>query len=167
MSTSEPLRSHILIADEVEGAFGELQERLQGRRVVSFIREDFLIEDAKAVINEAYISEESTKYIVLGGKSFNSVSQNALLKVLEEPPNNIEFILIAPSKSIFLPTIRSRLPIVKEQSRHAVLREDSIRNEVLPVRSKTISALPNMVRDAAPTGNGASDRLRGQAALMT
>lgn len=118
LPTEERLRSHILIADEVEGAFTQLNDRLQHERIVSFLREDFLIEDAKAVIAEAYISEEQTKYLILGAKSFNAVSQNALLKVLEEPPRNIEFILIAPSKSIFLPTIRSRLPMVQELGSH-------------------------------------------------
>ena len=115
MSGSERIRSHILITDEVEEACETLRERLRGERVVPILREDFLIEDAKAAIAEAYISEASTKYIVMGAKSFNTVSQNALLKVLEEPPRNIEFILIAPSKSAFLPTIRSRLPIRKKQ----------------------------------------------------
>jgi DNA polymerase-3 subunit delta' len=116
MSTSDRIRSHIRIVDEVEEAFAEIKAQLPGERVVPFIREDFLIEDAKAAIAESYISEASTKYIVMGAKSFNTVSQNALLKVLEEPPRNIEFILIANSKSTFLPTIRSRMPIVTKQS---------------------------------------------------
>ncbi len=121
MSASEKLRSHILISDDVEEAFGTLRERLQGERVVPILRDDFLIEDAKAAIAEAYISEATTKYIVMGAKSFNTVSQNALLKVLEEPPRNIEFILISTSKSAFLPTIRSRMPIRKTQrARQAV-----------------------------------------------
>lgn len=38
-------------------------------------------------------------------------AQNALLKVLEEPPLNIIFILISTSKSSLLPTIISRLPL--------------------------------------------------------
>lgn len=118
MSTAE-VRGHILITDEIEEAFIVLQAELKPLRCVGFIREDFLIEDAKAAIAEAYISEEQTKYVVLGAKSFNAVSQNALLKVLEEPPRNIEFIVIAPSKSLFLPTIRSRLPI-KSSQQHSV-----------------------------------------------
>ena len=118
MSTSDRIGSHILISEAIEEAFGELQEQLRGERVVSFLREDFLIEDAKAAIAESYISEATTKYIVMGGKSFNIVSQNALLKVLEEPPRNIEFILIAPSKSALLPTIRSRMPIKKKKHLH-------------------------------------------------
>ncbi len=117
-----PERSHILITDEIEEAAGQIKERLHLERIVKFIPEslDFKIEDSRAVIKEAYISEEKVKYLILGGKSFTPEAQNALLKVLEEPPRNIEFILIAPSKSVILPTIRSRLPMQKERSVHDV-----------------------------------------------
>jgi len=124
MSTPDEVRSHILIADDAEEAANALKERLSGYRVVSFVREDFLIEDAKAAIAEAYISEASTKYIIMAGKSFNTVSQNALLKALEEPPRNIAFILVSESKSTFLPTIRSRLPIVKSRGSHTAVAVD-------------------------------------------
>lgn len=120
------IKSHILIADDVEEAFSALSLRLHGERVVSYIREDLLIEDAKAAVAEAYISEEHTKYLILGAKSFNTVSQNALLKVLEEPPPNIIFILIATSKSIFLPTIRSRMPMVQTQSKETPIAVDIV-----------------------------------------
>ncbi len=122
--SDESVRSHILIVDEVEEGLTRLREQLPGERVVSYLREDFLIEDAKAAIAEAYISEERTKYLILGAKSFNTVSQNSLLKVLEEPPRNIVFILIAPSRSIFLPTIRSRLPMVQDVSKHVAVEVD-------------------------------------------
>jgi DNA polymerase III subunit delta' len=38
----------------------------------------------------------------------NAASQNALLKTLEEPPQNSHLILIAPSDGALLPTVRSR-----------------------------------------------------------
>ena len=111
-------KSHILISTEIESEFARLQEELKPHRVVGFIEDDFKIEHAKAVVAEAYISESQTKYIVLGAKSFNAVSQNSLLKVLEEPPRNIEFIIISPTKSNLLPTVRSRLPIVKGETNY-------------------------------------------------
>lgn len=77
-----------------------------------------MIEHAKAVVAEAYISESQTKYIILGALEFNAVSQNSLLKVFEEPPKNIEFIIISPTKSNLLPTVRSRLPILKGEISH-------------------------------------------------
>jgi DNA polymerase-3 subunit delta' len=42
---------------------------------------------------------------------------------LEEPPRNIELIIITESKSTLLPTVRSRLKIIKEHV--TVIREES------------------------------------------
>ncbi len=117
---SPEVRSHILICNKVEEELRAYEEQLRPLRVVSFLRDDFKIEDARAAIAEAYISEERTKYIILAARQFNIVSQNALLKALEEPPKHIEFILIAPSKSLFLPTIRSRLPLIKKESKKSL-----------------------------------------------
>ena len=116
MQVHDSKKSHILISTEIESEFDRLKEELSPHRVVGFIEDDFKIEHAKAVVAEAYISESETKYIVLGAHKFNSVSQNSLLKVLEEPPRNIEFIIISPTKSNLLPTVRSRLPILKGES---------------------------------------------------
>lgn len=120
MSHHDRVQGYILIASDVDVAYEKLKEEFRGHRVVGFIREKFLIEDAKAVIAEAYISEADVKYIILGAYEFNSVSQNALLKVLEEPPRNIEFILISPTKSALLPTVRSRLPMRQGEVTHNV-----------------------------------------------
>ena len=117
-----PHRGEIIITDDVEARAEELREELSGSRVVMFVREKFLIEDAKAVIAEAYISEEHEKYLIIAAHEYNVYSQNALLKILEEPPRNIIFILISPSKSALLPTIRSRLPVHNESKRAAPLR---------------------------------------------
>ncbi|HEY9202991.1 MAG TPA: DNA polymerase III subunit delta', partial [Sulfurimonas sp.] len=70
-----------------------------------------------AVVAEAYISEAQTKYLILGANNFNNISQNSLLKLLEEPPRNIELIIISPTKSNLLPTVRSRMPIIKGQKK--------------------------------------------------
>lgn len=113
-------KSHILISTEIETEFERLSEELKPHRVVGFIEDDFKLEHAKAVIAEAYISEAQTKFIVLGARNFNVVSQNSLLKVLEEPPKNIEFIIISPTKSNLLSTVRSRLPILKGKTTHII-----------------------------------------------
>ena len=113
MLSPETIKSHILISSEIEAEYERLKSSLKPNRVVGFIEEKFLIEHAKAVVAEAYISESQTKYIILGALEFNAVSQNSLLKVFEEPPRNIEFIIITPTKSNILPTVRSRLPILK------------------------------------------------------
>jgi len=119
---TDALGSYIIICDNIEERSALLQQELSPHRVVTFLRDDFKIEDAKAVTAEAYIAEESIKYLVLAAKTFNVISQNALLKLLEEPPRNIELVIITESKSTLLPTVRSRLKITKEQS--SVIREE-------------------------------------------
>lgn len=110
-----PSGGSILITQRFEEKSLEIQQELLPLRCVLFIREDFKIEDAKEVISEAYKSESQTKTLILGAKSFTVPAQNALLKILEEPPPNIAFILLAPNKSIFLPTVRSRLSLIQER----------------------------------------------------
>ncbi|MBC8237396.1 MAG: DNA polymerase III subunit delta' [Helicobacteraceae bacterium] len=125
MSIHESNKSHIIISSDIESAHEKLKVQLHPFRIVSFIEDgEFKIEHAKAVISESYISESQTKYIVLGAKSYNTISQNALLKVLEEPPRNIEFIIIVPTKANLLPTVRSRLPIIQGDVTHAVQEID-------------------------------------------
>lgn len=118
MSAHNMVKSHILISTDIESESARLSDELKPNRVVTFIRDEFKIEDAKAVVAEAYISESQTKYIILAAQSFNSVSQNSLLKVFEEPPRNIEFIIISPTKSNLLATVRSRMPLLKGVSSH-------------------------------------------------
>ncbi|RLA82564.1 MAG: DNA polymerase III subunit delta' [Epsilonproteobacteria bacterium] len=71
---------------------------------------EFLISHAQKAIKESYLASSNTKYIILCGSIFRVEAQNSLLKVLEEPPKNIVFIIITQSKSSILPTIFSRIP---------------------------------------------------------
>lgn len=47
-------------------------------------------------------------FIIEDANRMNEQAQNALLKVLEEPPKNVIFILLVPSKTMLLDTIISR-----------------------------------------------------------
>ena len=122
MQVHSQVKGHIIISDEIENEVERLKEKLKPFRVVTFVvlDESFKIEHAKAVLAEAYISEAQTKYIVLGASDLTDIAQNSLLKLLEEPPRNIEFIIISPTKSNLLPTVRSRLPILKIQNSHTI-----------------------------------------------
>ncbi|MDD5373404.1 MAG: DNA polymerase III subunit delta' [Sulfurimonas sp.] len=118
MSTHNSKKGYILISTNIQAEFERLKEELKPNRVIGFIEDEFKIEHAKAVLAESYISESETKYIVLGANNFNTVSQNSLLKLLEEPPRNIEYIIISSTKSNLLPTVRSRMPILKGETEH-------------------------------------------------
>ena len=110
-------RSQILITadfDELKGAY----EESENFRIVE--RDEFKVEDAKEVIKEAYISSSEPKTLLILANKYNIYAQNALLKILEEPPANIRFVLCAKSRSTFLPTILSRLPVKKVQKNKAL-----------------------------------------------
>ena len=102
----------IVIGDDFQSIKDDILLNLDGKLVKIFEKDEFLLEDAKSVTKEAYIKEEQNKYIIILAKSFNTYAQNSLLKILEESPINTIFIIVSNSKSNFLPTIRSRLPIL-------------------------------------------------------
>ncbi len=105
--------SCILIVNDIEATLLELIPKypLHSTRIIKNEEKDeFLIAQATQAIKEAYIATNSKKYIFLCGSTFRKEAQNSLLKVLEEPPRNIVFIIITNSKTSMLPTIYSRLP---------------------------------------------------------
>lgn len=104
-------KSQIVLVDDLASYEEELRRSYRQDKLKLFFRDDFLIEDAKEVIKEAYIAESEPKLIALGAKVFNTQSQNSLLKIIEEPPRNIIFLIAVNAKSALLATIRSRLPI--------------------------------------------------------
>lgn len=114
----EKLRTHEIIVEIISPSFVEKMnsdEETQSskyniHRIVTE-KETFSVFDAKLAIEKAYMSSEETTLIILAAKTFSPLVQNKLLKVIEEPPKNKEFILVTESKSTVLGTIRSRLPI--------------------------------------------------------
>ena len=70
--------------------------------VVDQIRE--LSVDACVLPNEA----EGKAYIICDADLMNQSAQNAALKLLEEPPKGVVFILCAANTRLLLPTVRSR-----------------------------------------------------------
>jgi len=93
ITSTLPLHSVRIIRNEEEG------------------KNEFQLLQAQKAIKEAYIADNETKYIFLCGDNFRIEAQNSLLKVLEEPPKNIIFIIITLSKNSILPTILSRVQV--------------------------------------------------------
>lgn len=72
------------------------------------------VEAARGIIREAYIVPTGdVKAIVIPDSDLMLVNaQNALLKVLEEPPEGVVFFLVAKDEKMLLPTIKSRTETV-------------------------------------------------------
>jgi DNA polymerase-3 subunit delta' len=79
---------------EGEGASGEIK--------VSAVRA------ARSDVYHTALSAAGRVVLIRGAHKLNGNSANALLKVLEEPPEGVLFILTAPNAAVLLPTIRSR-----------------------------------------------------------
>ena len=122
------LTSQVIVTAQIEETIAMLEALRTTERIVKVLEEEkaFSVIDAKTVIEKAYMASEETTVIILAAKIFSPVVQNKLLKVIEEPPKNKEFILLTHSKSTILDTIRSRLPIkvLSQQKEEEVLGLD-------------------------------------------
>lgn len=101
----------IVVTSDFESLKAKLESEFGINNLRFYISDDFLLENAKDVIAEAYIAEKDEKILVIQANSFRIEAQNALLKIIEEPPRNIKFIIVTQSKNLLLPTIRSRMLI--------------------------------------------------------
>ncbi|ORI09017.1 DNA polymerase III subunit delta' [Campylobacter concisus] len=101
----------IVVTSDFENLKAKLEDEFGINNLRFYVSDDFLLENAKEVISEAYIAEKDEKILVIHANSFRTEAQNALLKIIEEPPRNIKFIIATQSKNLLLPTIRSRMLI--------------------------------------------------------
>ncbi len=95
----------------------QIQHELSEFEIFWFQKEKILLDDVKIISDEVFISTGSEKYIIIETNEIATITQNALLKMFEEPPSNVYFLIIVPSKSILLSTIRSRFPIFELKNR--------------------------------------------------
>ena len=108
-------KSTILIVNDIEKALTELLPFYSPhsvRIIKNEEKDEFQLLQATRAIKEAHIASNEYKYIFLCGSTYRKEAQNSLLKVLEEPPKNVVFIILTSSKSSILPTIYSRIPYV-------------------------------------------------------
>lgn len=71
----------------------------------------FHVDTVRNIINDAYVQPNEADYkiyILVNAHCMNQNAQNALLKILEEPPKYVVFILTTNSKSALLSTVLSR-----------------------------------------------------------
>ena len=103
------MEAKIVTCGNLHFAKEHILSQIDSKLTKVYENDEFKVDDAKTVMREAYIAEEQTKHLIIIATTYRIEAQNALLKLLEEPPRNITFILIAKSKTALLPTIRSRM----------------------------------------------------------
>lgn len=89
-------------------------ERRTGVDVSSYILEQFTIDDARRLKLHAASKpvEAAVRTFILSCDRFTNEAQNALLKLLEDPPSTARFYIIIPRLSILIPTLRSRVQVL-------------------------------------------------------
>ena len=105
------LDSKIIISDDFESIKAEYAKLFKPEYLKIFEYESLLMDGARDIISQAYIAENQPKVLLILANKYGVDPQNALLKILEEPPRNIIFVLVATAKNLLLPTVRSRLSI--------------------------------------------------------
>jgi DNA polymerase-3 subunit delta' len=149
------LISQVIITANIDETIGMLEALKTTERIVKIIEEDrvFSVKDAQDAIEKAYMASEESTVIILGAKIFSPIVQNKLLKVVEEPPENKEFIFVTNSKSTILSTIRSRLPIT-------VLSQEKEDNELgLDIKELSLSSVYTFTQEHKRTDSNRMKRL--------
>ena len=88
----------------------------------------------RAVREAAYITPQELMvriFIISEAQTMTAEAQNALLKILEEPPAGVYFFLLCENASALLATVRSRAPVLRMQifddeelSKYVILRDE-------------------------------------------
>ncbi|MFA6532997.1 MAG: hypothetical protein WCT22_03300 [Patescibacteria group bacterium] len=99
---------------------------------VSPLTKEYSIDDIKNIIKETKVFYPKTRYYYLPDFHLSSIpAQNSFLKLLEEPPPNVQFILSTDNKSNLLSTIISRVKIVKLDKQNAAAKPNKELTEIL------------------------------------
>ena len=107
--------SSIFIVNSIEDSLNKflaVYPTHQTRVIKNEEKDEFQIEQANKTLKEAYIASNETKYLFLCGATFRVEAQNALLKILEEPPSHVVFILATTELHKIPATIVSRCSVI-------------------------------------------------------
>ena len=118
-------------------------------------------------------------FIIRSAHLMTTEAQNALLKILEEPPAGVYFFLLCDNSSLLLPTVRSRAPVLKM----SVLSDEELAEYIIGInqRAEAMSksspeAFSMLIRSCGGSvgcaisrlgeGNGAGEKLRDMTAEL-
>lgn len=104
----------------------------------------FSVEDARRaqeVAMQAPLRGESKVLIIAASRAYHE-AQNALLKLFEEPPAGTYLFLILPSLGGLLPTLRSRVQVLRHtENRKQKTEKSDVANEFIRMSREKRSAL--------------------------
>lgn len=119
----------ILIGQEGSGKKKVCQYIKDNLDMLVCTAEDNKIETVRQIIKQSYQTKVATLFVFYDIDDMSLPGRHALLKVVEEPPNNSHFIMTCKSDSSILDTIKSRAHILRMQ--------DYTTSELLEYANKT------------------------------
>lgn len=135
-------RSCIIICNDFDSERNYLQNTYSGEELRVFELEELKIDDVHEIIQEAHIATNIDKIIAIFAFNYNHFAQNALLKVLEEPPLHIIFKIHINARNKLIPTIFSRLVVFnKSKKKHTKPLELDITRLTIPMVYKYVCEL--------------------------
>lgn len=105
------VHAHLLIASTLEDAEIPAEYKRESADVRHYLYDSFGITEARRLIEESSVrplQDQRYQFVIVAG-NITLEAQNALLKLFEEPPADVEFYLVVPHESLLLATLRSRL----------------------------------------------------------
>ena len=87
------------------------------------------VDQVREIISTAHLAPSEGKskvYVLRSADKMNPQAQNALLKLLEEPPSSACFILACENAAALLPTVRSRCELLQQNAAASPVPEASL-----------------------------------------
>lgn len=119
------------------------------------------VDAVRSIREHVYIAPNELScriFLLEDAQAFTPQAQNALLKILEEPPGGVYFMILTENASALIPTVRSRAPTLKLQQ----FSEDSL-SAYLEQNSKKAATLQHSDPEAYGALLRASDGRIGRA----
>ena len=110
-------KSCIIISNDYESEKNYLSNTYAKEDIRIYDLEELKMDNAHEIIEEAHIATTKDKIIAIFAFSYNHYAQNALLKILEEPPSHIIFMLYITARNKLIPTIFSRLVVFNKSKK--------------------------------------------------
>ena len=139
---------------------------------------DISIDQIRTLYSATQSVESSGKVVVIDdAHTMSNAAQNAFLKLLEEPPARVHFILVAHDKNTLLPTIQSRTEVINILNvPHAAMKSfiDSLTADTtlhaqlgflaggLPAKAKRLVDTPEILQSTGDMTRDARTFLQGE-----
>jgi DNA polymerase III gamma/tau subunit len=127
------MQSLIIVGGDIQKLKDRAQEICSDNKISKFDIEDFQSEkavgigDIRALQKKIFLKplESEKKAVILQAfLGMTNDSQNAFLKILEEPPENTIIIVLATSLDFFLPTVISRCKVINLEKEKTLTQEE-------------------------------------------